>query len=114
FQYSTRFVKILCESHEIYINIIINNYKKVDKMEQQIVIKPYEKEHHNFDWLLKLGTVFAVFDQQDSGNISFGVEKNGHKKFIKYYHHKNLSLHSFSFRHMYGKKKWNLKIESVS
>ncbi|MEB9982096.1 serine/threonine protein kinase, partial [Bacillus cereus] len=42
------------------------------------------KEHHNFDWLIKLGTVFAVFDQQDSGNISFGVEKNGHKKFIKY------------------------------
>ncbi|MGY1462338.1 serine/threonine protein kinase [Bacillus toyonensis] len=42
------------------------------------------KEHHNFDWLLKLGTVFAVFDQQDSGNICFGVEKDGHKKFIKY------------------------------
>ncbi|MEA1010937.1 protein kinase [Bacillus cereus] len=42
------------------------------------------KEHHNFDWLIKLGTVFAVFDQQDSGNISFGVEKDGHKKFIKY------------------------------
>ncbi|EEL55871.1 MULTISPECIES: protein kinase domain-containing protein [Bacillus] len=42
------------------------------------------KEYHNFDWLIKLGTVFAVFDQQDSGNISFGVEKDGHKKFIKY------------------------------
>ena len=28
------------------------------------------KEHHNFDWLMKLGTVFAVFDQQDSGNPS--------------------------------------------
>lgn len=42
------------------------------------------KEHHNFDWLMKLGTVFAVFDQQDSGNLSFGVEKDGHKKFIKY------------------------------
>ncbi|MDR4984506.1 serine/threonine protein kinase [Bacillus cereus] len=42
------------------------------------------KEHHNFDWLIKLGTVFAVFDQQDSGNISFGVKKDGHKKFIKY------------------------------
>lgn len=42
------------------------------------------KEHHNFDWLIKLGTVFAVFDQQDSGNICFGVEKDGHKKFIKY------------------------------
>ncbi|PIE94769.1 protein kinase domain-containing protein [Bacillus fungorum] len=42
------------------------------------------KEHHNFDWLLKLGNVFAVFDQQDSGNLSFGVEKDGCKKFIKY------------------------------
>lgn len=42
------------------------------------------KEHHNFDLLIKLGTVFAVFDQQDSGNISFGVEKDGHKKFVKY------------------------------
>ncbi|HDR7795581.1 TPA: serine/threonine protein kinase [Bacillus luti] len=42
------------------------------------------KEHHNFDWLMKLGTVFAVFDQQDSGNLCFGVEKDGHKKFIKY------------------------------
>ena len=45
------------------------------------------KEHHNFDWLLKLGNVFAVFDQQDSGNLSFGVERDGHKKFIKYAGH---------------------------
>ncbi|TPV42194.1 protein kinase domain-containing protein [Bacillus dicomae] len=42
------------------------------------------KEHQNFDWLTKLGTVFAVYDQQDSGNLSFGVERDGHKKFIKY------------------------------
>ncbi|EEK78623.1 serine/threonine protein kinase [Bacillus cereus] len=42
------------------------------------------KERHNFDWLIKLGTVFAVFDQQDSGNLSFGLNSNGHKKFIKY------------------------------
>lgn len=42
------------------------------------------KKHHDFDWLTKLGTVFAIFDQQDSGNLSFGVEKDGHKKFIKY------------------------------
>ncbi|MED0987279.1 serine/threonine protein kinase [Bacillus paramycoides] len=42
------------------------------------------KEHHNFDWLMKLGKVFVAFDQQDSGNICFGVEKNGQKKFIKY------------------------------
>ncbi len=48
------------------------------------------KEHHNFDWLLKLGTVFAVFDQQDSGNISFGVEKNGHKNSLNTQGHKQL------------------------
>ena len=42
------------------------------------------KEHQNFDWLTKLGSVFAVYDQQDSGNLSFGVERDGHKKFIKY------------------------------
>ncbi len=27
------------------------------------------KEHHNFDWLIKLGTVFTVFNQQDSGMV---------------------------------------------
>ncbi|KFN02717.1 serine/threonine protein kinase [Bacillus clarus] len=42
------------------------------------------KEYHDFDWLTDLGIIFAVFDQQDSGNICFGVEKNGKKKFIKY------------------------------
>lgn len=31
-------------------------------------------EEHDFGWLQKLGKVFEVFDQQDSGNISFGVE----------------------------------------
>ena len=42
------------------------------------------KENLNFSWLQKLGYVFAVFDQQDSGNICFGVEKEGEKKFVKY------------------------------
>jgi serine/threonine-protein kinase len=42
------------------------------------------QEEHDFDWLKKFGKVFEVFDQQDSGNISFGVEKNGEKLFIKY------------------------------
>ena len=42
------------------------------------------KADHNFDWLKGYGNVFAVFDQQDSGNISFGLEKDGIKKFIKY------------------------------
>ncbi|MFK3937123.1 serine/threonine protein kinase [Alkalihalobacillus sp. NPDC078783] len=42
------------------------------------------KEKHDFSWLQKLGTVCHVFDQQDSGNISFGVMRNGRKQFIKY------------------------------
>ncbi|MFF2089878.1 serine/threonine protein kinase [Paenibacillus sp. NPDC058174] len=42
------------------------------------------QEHHDFDWLRSLGKVFCVFDQQDSGNICFGIEKEGKKKFVKY------------------------------
>ena len=42
------------------------------------------QEEHDFDWLSQLGSVFCVFDQQDSGNISFGVEKDGQKYFVKY------------------------------
>ncbi|WP_235702252.1 hypothetical protein [Bacillus mycoides] len=42
------------------------------------------QEPHNFDWLKALGNVFCVFDQQDSGNICFGVEKDNKKQFVKY------------------------------
>lgn len=42
------------------------------------------REPHDFSWLLELGEPFAVFDQNDSGNISFGVEKDGEKYFVKY------------------------------
>ncbi|MEK3886222.1 serine/threonine protein kinase [Bacillus sp. FSL K6-3431] len=42
------------------------------------------KEMHNFEWLRNLGEVFCVFDKQDSGNISFGIEKNGINQFVKY------------------------------
>lgn len=42
------------------------------------------QEEHNFLWLKNLGDVFCVFDQQDSGNISFGLEKNNKKFFVKY------------------------------
>ncbi|MBS4204138.1 serine/threonine protein kinase [Lederbergia citrea] len=42
------------------------------------------KEIHNFDWLQDVGEVFCVFDQQDSGNICFGIKKDGIKKFVKY------------------------------
>ncbi|SET18981.1 serine/threonine protein kinase [Oceanobacillus limi] len=42
------------------------------------------KEAHDFTWLADLGEVFSVFDEQDSGNICFGVEIEGEKKFVKY------------------------------
>lgn len=42
------------------------------------------KEAHDFEWLLQLGDVFAVFDQQDSGNVSFGVAHGAKKWFVKY------------------------------
>lgn len=34
--------------------------------------------------LKKYGKVFCVFDEQDSGNISFGVDDGKHKCFVKY------------------------------
>lgn len=42
------------------------------------------KEDFDFHWLNKYGKVFCVFDQQDSGNICFGIENNHNKLFIKY------------------------------
>ncbi|KGA98362.1 serine/threonine protein kinase [Alkalihalobacillus alcalophilus ATCC 27647 = CGMCC 1.3604] len=42
------------------------------------------KEDHDFSWITNYGEVFKVFDQQDSGNICFGVKKAGKKFFIKY------------------------------
>ncbi len=38
----------------------------------------------DFSWLLTLGTPFAVFDQNDSGNISFGIAgPDGTRLFVK-------------------------------
>ena len=42
------------------------------------------RENHDFEWLKQLGTVFCVFAEQDSGNLVFGVEKDGMKRFVKY------------------------------
>ncbi|MGL4343592.1 MAG: hypothetical protein ACRCTE_00190 [Cellulosilyticaceae bacterium] len=42
------------------------------------------RETHDFEWLKQLGTVFCVFAEQDSGNLSFGVEKDNVKIFVKY------------------------------
>ncbi|WP_409274806.1 protein kinase domain-containing protein [Neobacillus sp. SCS-31] len=50
----------------------------IDKVSFQL------QENHNFFWLKDLGDVFCVFDEQDSGNISFGLVKNNKKLFVKY------------------------------
>lgn len=41
------------------------------------------KAEWDFSWLKALGTVFAVFSQNDSGNISFGVNNGQDKYFVK-------------------------------
>jgi serine/threonine-protein kinase len=42
------------------------------------------REPHDFHFLQHLGEVFCVFDEQDSGNICFGVETGSEKLFVKY------------------------------
>ncbi len=41
------------------------------------------KEQHDFSWINSIGKVFTVFSQNDSGNISFGVDNGVEKYFIK-------------------------------
>lgn len=42
------------------------------------------KEAFDMSFLSKYGRVFKIYDDQDSGNICFGVEKDGRKYFIKF------------------------------
>jgi len=42
------------------------------------------KSAFDFSFLRKYGTVFRVFDDQDSGNICFGTEKDGQRFFVKF------------------------------
>ncbi len=42
------------------------------------------KKPYNFSFLSKYGKVFKVFDDQNSGNICFGIEKDGQRYFVKY------------------------------
>lgn len=42
------------------------------------------REQQDFSWLLDIGEPFCVFGQNDSGNISFGVEQGGRRYFVKY------------------------------
>ncbi len=46
---------------------------------------PYRmKEPFDFSFLERYGRVFQVFDDQDSGNICFGVESGGKRYFVKF------------------------------
>jgi len=46
---------------------------------------PYKlKSPFGFSFIKKYGRVFKIFDDQDSGNICLGAEKNGKKYFIKF------------------------------
>lgn len=42
------------------------------------------KSAFDFGFLKEYGTVFKVFDDQDSGNICFGTEKDGRRYFVKF------------------------------
>lgn len=42
------------------------------------------QEHMDFSWLQQMGRVFNVFDQQDSGNICFGIENEKKRMFVKF------------------------------
>ncbi|MGE5653586.1 MAG: serine/threonine protein kinase [Bacillota bacterium] len=39
---------------------------------------------HDFGWLRKVGKVFRVFDHQDSGCLSFGIQSDRGRLFLKY------------------------------
>ena len=42
------------------------------------------KNAFNFSFVSKYGEVFRVYDDQDSGNICFGTEKDGQRYFVKF------------------------------
>lgn len=52
--------------------------QKIDGIEFKI------KEPYDFSFMSEYGKVFKVFDDQDSGNICFGTDKDGQKYFIKF------------------------------
>lgn len=46
---------------------------------------PYKmKEAFDFSFIKKYGTVFKIYDDQDSGNICFGTEQGGKRYFVKF------------------------------
>ncbi|KLU72553.1 MAG: hypothetical protein RHS_1794 [Robinsoniella sp. RHS] len=54
------------------------NYQKIDGIEFKM------GKEFDFSFLKKYGKVFKVFDDQDSGNICFGIESQGGRIFVKF------------------------------
>ena len=48
-----------------------------------MLMEPSAAEQPPPDQLASIGRVFACFDRQDSGNVSFGVEADGRRWFVK-------------------------------
>lgn len=65
---------------------VVPTWYKKDFYIQHIDGMPYKmKAPYDFSFLEKYGRVFKVFDDQDSGNICFGIESNtGDKYFVKF------------------------------
>lgn len=77
--------------NELNAQLIKKNYLPLTKWYlkdfyiQWIDDLPYKlKSPFDFSFLSKYGKVFKVFDDQDSGNICFGVAKGDNKYFIKF------------------------------
>lgn len=72
--------KSLCRFSSSKLNGIVDNfyYQVTDGI-------PYKlKEPFDFSFLKEYGKVFKVFDDQDSGNICFGTERDGRRYFVKF------------------------------
>jgi len=52
------------------------------------------REPHDFGFLAQIGKVFCVFDEQDSGNIAFGVDAGSERLFVKYAGARPIDSHS--------------------
>ncbi|MBP1999941.1 serine/threonine-protein kinase [Paenibacillus shirakamiensis] len=47
-------------------------------------VKFHLLQYDDFQWIHKYGQVFCVFDQQESGNLSFGIRQGQKKLFLKF------------------------------
>lgn len=51
------------------------------------------RESHDLRFLTDIGEVFCVFDEQDSGNICFGVDNGYERLFVKYAGARTIDFH---------------------